>query len=211
MRIAPRFFRQLAAICLIVAPAVTCRAADDQPLQVTPKLIGQEYCYGDAEVYAVRLTLRMKYINGTDKTLILDKEIGVAWYGVAVARNTEDLNAGKYEYHPNIDWMTSGPPNVPSPHSPGPDFVILAPGRSFTNEIDATVVAQYDGPSDFAGSIRSGTHMLRLDLSSWNHSGEASKFEESWRRYGRLVTGVIKSEPLEIVVPSNPKVKKKCG
>src|ERR1017187_7995702 len=103
MRISRDVFRPLTAICLIVAPIVVCRAAGDQPLQATPELLGQEYCYGDSEVFSIRLTLRMKYTNATDKPLILGKEIGNAWYGVVVARRTEDLDAGKYEYNPNID------------------------------------------------------------------------------------------------------------
>jgi hypothetical protein len=155
----------------------------------------------------------MAYVNRTDETLILDKAIGKAWYGVKVARNRGDLEAGKYEYNPNIDWLFSNKdklPTRPRSNSPGPDFAILAPGQGFTSEIDTAVVAQYDNPRNFAGAIRSGIHVFQMELTAWNHPGEASTFEESWQKFGHLVSGEIETEPIEIQVASNPKVKKKC-
>jgi hypothetical protein len=203
----------LVAASLLAIPSVASQATSDQPLRAIPELIGQRYCYGDAELFSVWLRLRMRYINRTDKTLILDKEIGKAWYGVTVARSAEDLAAGKYEYHPNIDWLSSDKdkqPSKPNPISPGRDFVILAPGQTFESEIDSGVMAQYESPKEFAGSIRSGVHVLQMELSSWNHPGVASEFEKGWQKIGQLVTEVIKTEPLEIRVPSDPKVEKDC-
>lgn len=188
-------------------------AKDDLSLKAIPELVGTRYCYGDAEVYSIWLRLRVKYVNGTHRTLILDKEIGKAWYGEKVARNLYDLAAGKYEYNPNIDWFFSGKdklPDTPNIDSPNSDFVVLAPGEAFVSEIKADVVAQYENPKNFVGSVRSGVHVLQLELSAWNHPGEASAFAESWRKFGELVTGVVKTEPLEIRIPPNPTVEKTC-
>ncbi len=188
-------------------------AKDDQSLKAIPELVGTRYCYGDAEVYTVWLKLRVKYVNQTHKTLILDKDIGKAWYGEKVARNLDDLAAGKYEYNPNIDWFFTGKdklPAKPNVKSPGSDFAVLAAGETFVGEINTGVVAQYENPKDSAGSIRPGAHVLQLELSSWNHPGESAVFAGSWRKFGELVTGVVKTEPLEILIPSNPKVEEKC-
>jgi hypothetical protein len=86
----------------------------------------------------------------------------------------------------------------------------LAPGEIFESEINTGVVAQYENPKNFAGSIRPGVHVLQLELSAWNHPGEASAFAELWRKFGELVTGVVKTEPLEIRIPSDPKVEETC-
>jgi hypothetical protein len=187
--------------------------ADDQLLTVVPEILSQQYCYGDADLFSVRLKLRVKYTNRTDRTLILDKEIGKAWFGVSVARSTEDLAAGKYEYNPNIDWFFSDKdqfPKRPSLDQPGPDFTILAPGQTFESNIDTGVFAQYEGPKDVAGSIRSGTHVLQIKLSAWNHPGNPSEFQKSWRLVGLLLTGEIKTGPMTIVIPPNPSVQDKC-
>lgn len=188
-------------------------AQDDQAIKAIPELVGTRYCYGDGEVYVVWLKLKVKYVNQTRKTLILDKEIGKAWYGVEVARNLDDLAAGKYEYNPNIDWFFTEKdklPDKPNPNSPGSDFVVLSAGETFVSEINVDVVAQYENPKDFVVSIRPGVHVLQLELSSWNHPGESAVFAGSWRKFGELVTGVVKTEPLEIVIPSSPKVEQKC-
>jgi hypothetical protein len=212
------FASALALLLLSVMPmlrvlGVPHSAKDEQPLEAIPELVGTRYCYGDAEVYSVWLKLRLKYVNRTDKTLILDKEIGNAWYGEKVARNLDDLAAAKYEYDPNIDRVFSDKDKLPGkPHSdlPNSDFVVLAPGETFEGEINASVVAQYENPKNFAGSIGPGVHVLQLELSTWNHPGDASAFAKSWRKFGELVTGVVKTEPLEIRIPSDPKVERTC-
>jgi hypothetical protein len=203
----------LAVTLVFLTPAAKIAAKGDQPLTAIPELVGTRYCYGDAEMYSVWLKLRVGYVNRTDKTLILDKEIGKAFYSDKVAANLEDLAAGKYEYSPIKDWFFTDKdklPDRPSTDSPGPDFAILAPGDTFQSEINTGVIAQYENPKAFAGSIRSGVHVYQMELSAWNHPGEASVFAESWRKFGELVTGVIKTDPLEIRIPSDPKVEKEC-
>jgi len=201
----------LAITPLLAAPSVPTR--DDQPLGAVPEVVGTRYCYGDAEVFSVWLKLRVKYVNRTDKTLSLDREIGKAWYSEKVARNLEDLAAGKYEHNPNIDWFFTDKdklPHKPKTDSPSPDFVVLSPGQTFESEINASVVVQYENPKNFVGSIRPGIHVFQMELSAWNHPGEPSEYAKSWRKFGQLVTGVVKTEPLEIRIPSNPNVEEKC-
>ena len=201
----------LAMTPLLAAPSVPTR--DDPPLGAVPEVAGTRYCYGDAEVFSVWLKLRVKYVNRTDKTLILDREIGKAWYSEKVARNLEDLAAAKYEYNPNIDWFFTDKdklPHKPKTDSPSPDFVVLPPGQTFESEINASVVVQYENPKNFVGSIRPGIHVFQMELSAWNRPGEASEYAKSWRKFGQLVMGVVKTEPLEIRIPSNPNVEEKC-
>jgi hypothetical protein len=212
------FASALALLLLSVMPmlralGVPRSAKEEQPLEAIPELVGTRYCYGDAEVYSVWFKLRLKYVNRTHKTLILDREIGKAWYGEKVAKNLDDLITGKYEYNPNIDWFFSDKaklPDKPKSNSLDSDFVVLAPGETFVSEINASVAAQYENPKKFAGSIRPGVHFLQLELSAWNHSGDASAVAESWRKFGELVMGVVKTQPLEIRIPSEPKVEQAC-
>jgi hypothetical protein len=203
----------LSIAATLIALGTPALPSNDQPLDAIPELVGTRYCYGDAEVYSVWLKLRVRYINRTDKTLILDKEIGEAWYGVKVARSLIDLATGKYEYNPNIDWLVPDNDKLhdkPNTDSPGPNFAVLTPGQAFENEVSTAVVVQYDNPRDFAGSVRPGVHVFQMELSAWLHPEEASAFAKSWRKFGELVTGVIKTEPLEIRLPSDPKVEEKC-
>jgi hypothetical protein len=192
---------------------VNILARDHRPVRAIPELLATRYCDGDTQVYSVWLKLRVKFVNRTNKSLILDKEIGKAWYGEKVARNVDDLAAGRYEFNPNIDWVFTNKRDLPaaaSTDSLGPDFAVLVPGLTFSKEIDVTVFAQYENPNSFAGSIRPGVHVLQLELSAWNHPGKASAYANSWRKLGELVTGVIDTEPLEIRIPAHPKVERDC-
>jgi hypothetical protein len=206
--------RFLSSISGFFAVASLCLAttAHEPPVKAVPELISQRYCSGDAEVFSVWLRLRMTYTNQTDETLILDKEIGKVWYGVKVARTLEDLNAGKYEYNPNIDWFFTDQdklPKNPSLAAPGTAFAILSPGQSFESEIDTSAVAQYESAKNVAATMRSGTHVFQMELSAWNHAGLPSEFEKSWKK-GRIVTGSIKTEPIAIGVPANLNVENVC-
>jgi hypothetical protein len=204
----------MSAIAVLPALGVPQSAKDDQSIKAMPELVGTRYCYADAETYSVWLKLRVRYVNRAEKTVILDKEIGKAYYRGKVAKNLEDLAAGKYESNAVIDWFFTDKeklPDRPSIGSPGAEFAVLTPDDRFESEINTGVVAQYENPKNFAGTIRSGTHVFQMELSAWNHPGEASVFAESWRKFGELVTGVIKTEPLEIRIPSDPKVEKNCN
>lgn len=194
---------------MLVVSAVVSSATDKQPLQATAERISQRFCYGDAETFVLQLKLRLRLVNRTANKLILDKEIGKAWYGVIVARNQEDLAAGKYESNPNIDWFFSDKdklPNEPSLKSPGVGFALLAPGQAFETEINTGVVAQYDDPHEIKGAVRPGVHFFQMKLSAWNRFTGPEQFEKRWEQFGQLVTGEIKTEPLEIRIPTNPNV-----
>src|SRR6266704_2110403 len=104
MRRAFRVFLVM-GICVSCSPQGSSPTTSNQPLKAIPELVTQRYCSGDAEVFSVWLQLRMKYQNRTGASIILDKQIGKAWYRVIVARNANDLLNGTYEYHPIIDWF----------------------------------------------------------------------------------------------------------
>jgi hypothetical protein len=210
-----RFLANVSGFLTVISVlyATTTASTDEQPLRAVPTLISERYCAGDAETFSVWFRIRMSYTNRTDRTLILDKEIGKAWYRVTVARSLEDLNAGKYEYNPNIDWFFTDKDQLlkkPSLAGPGPDFAVLPPGKTFESEVDPSVVTQYKSAKDVAGAIRSGTHIFQMQLSAWNRPGLPSEFEKSWKQKGQIVMGLIRTEPIEIRVPLNPKVENEC-
>ena len=122
MRIYSRVMFLVAVAPLLMTVTANLLNAQDQPLKAVPEVISTRYCYGDAEVFSVWLKLRVKYINRSERTVILDKEIGKAWYGEKVSRTLDDLHAEEYEYNPNVDWFTTGSHptgNHAAPQNPG--------------------------------------------------------------------------------------------
>jgi len=110
-------------------------AGNEQMLKVVPRLTSQRYCYADAETFSVLLKLRVRYVNETDKELILDKKIGEAWYSVMISRTTDDLAAGKYEYNPNIDFFPTQNTKAPKPDSPALHFAVIKPSSLLKNRV----------------------------------------------------------------------------
>jgi len=187
------------------------RLVDGQPLRATVSIVGTRYCSaGDPDTFAVWLDLRIKYTNLTDVNLILDREIGKAWYGQKVARSLHDLADGLYESNPNIDWMPQDHlPVKPSLGRPDADFVILSPGESFESQAQPSVIAEYEGRK-IPSVVTSGVHVFQMDLSAWDRPGNPSQFAKSWRKFGKLVTGTVVTQPLTITIPPNPAVEFNC-
>ena len=213
--------RVVIGICLVVLALVVCgspnaqesASVDNQPLKALPEIVGQQYCSDYADVVSVGIKLRVRYENRSTETLILDKWIGRAWYRDGVARDLSDLADGKYEYHPIPSWVfTDGDklPLKPNPNSPGRDFAILKPGQAFESDVNSGVIAVYENPNNLPNLVGPGVHVLQVELSAWDHPGEASSFAKSWQKFGRLIAGMIKTEPVEITIPSNLNLAKLC-
>jgi hypothetical protein len=201
----------LVALLTLYAPSETGSTTDELQLIAIPELISQKYCPGDADLFSVNFKLRVKYENHTDKALILDKQIGKNYDRVILGKSKEDLAAGNYEYDLILDKFGEDLSSIkPSKKLLRSDFIILSPGQIFESEIGTSVTVQYENTHGVKGAIRSGIHFLQIEFSGWNHPGDASEFEKSWRKYGHLVTKIIDTEPIEIRVPPNPKVEEKC-
>jgi hypothetical protein len=110
------------------------------------------------------------------KPIILDKDIGKAWYSTKVARDKEELAAEKYESNPNVDWLFSDKdqlPAMPDAHSPGPGFAILHAGETLESDMDTSVVVLYPNARDIKGLHPPGVHvLLLLNLGSFGRNSE---------------------------------------
>jgi hypothetical protein len=202
---AERFSLLLPLAFLLAQPAIVNPTGDEQSLEVNPKVISQRFCRGESGVGAIWLNLRLQVINGTDKKLIVQKNIGRAWYRTIVARDKEALAKGVYESDPEIEFM-SGEAEVrgPSDMVPGADFTILEPGKSFETESFVDVVVAVGAPSPLNKElIRTGNHVLQLKLSTWPYVVRPESFREKWKKYGKLVYESVKSEPLALSVPQD--------
>ncbi|MHB8524640.1 MAG: hypothetical protein ACYDD2_00570 [Candidatus Acidiferrales bacterium] len=199
-------------VCAAVSAAFALHLPADSPgnpqgLTVATNLLSQEYCRSDNETFVVSLKLRLRILNGTHRKLIVDKNIGKAWYDVTVADSSEALTAGRYEYNPNTDWFPSSDQlSPPKSKSPGRRFSILAPGQFFEVESIVGVVVSYNNKHKIQGTILPGNHVLQLEMASWLYTAGPGTFKKHWQRFGDLVDGIITTEPLPFRVPSKPHV-----
>jgi hypothetical protein len=201
---------------LLSLPVTSFSSPGQGRLIATAEIIGQKYCpAGDGDkVFKAVFTLRVTFENGTDKLLILDKQIGKFPDPQIIAKSTEGLALRDYEADPIFDSfaLDRDPPHFkPSTRVLRSNFILLRPGQSFQNDTTIVVFVWYVNTPGRTGPINYGDHVLQMGFSGWSYSATASQFAEAWRNFGELVTEGIYTNPIEFHIPNNPSVEKSCN
>jgi len=178
---------------------------DTQPLKTTLRVIGQKFCQED-KGYSIVQNLDVHIVNQTNGKLIVEEEANR--YEITVASDLENLSRGKYEYHPHIMWGDVYHSEEPQAKSPGSDFLILAPGESFERVADFWASIRRADLPPLTGILQPGNHLLQLTISTWDYRTNPEEFRKPWEQIGTLVATGIKTEPLTIFLPPDPKFDK---
>jgi hypothetical protein len=193
-----------ATVAVILTSSTAGPSGEPQPLKASAQVVSQKLCSENDDTYALIQKQRVTFLNQSQKNVIVDKSIGRAAYGMVVARDVQSLSDGKYEWNPNLDWAIDPWPIELTAKSPLPPFAILAPAESFQVETDFWVEVRM---SDSKGhGISSGNHVSQLQISSWYYTTKPEEVQRKWESYGELVYKVIKTEPLALSLPPNPKL-----
>ena len=206
----------LIATGLLSLPVVSFSPPDQERLIATAEIISQKYCpiADEDKMFNVVFGLRVKFENRTEKTLILDKQIGAFPNQQIIAKSMESLAQRDYEADPIFDsfGLDRDPPHFkPNTRLLRSNFVLLPPGKSFQNDITIGAFVWYVNRPGRKGPINCGDHVLQMGFSSWRYSSNASRFAEAWRALGELVTQEIYSEPINFQIPTNPRIEKFCN
>lgn len=188
----------------LVHPAYRGGKNDEKRLEVKPTFIGQKNCSGSSpsEVPVVRLGLRLKITNLADTRLIVSKDIGMAWYGIVIAKDEKALVDGRYESKMNIDWESSESDfQNPPTEAPPAEFTILDPHKSFSVETTVHLPVQGDFMYSSEDAPEAGKHVLQLDLGTWFHIPDAGQFKIRWKKYGDLVYLPTVSDAVPFQIP----------
>lgn len=180
----------------LLVHSVCAQPGNERPLRVKLTAVDQENCSGqsNSEASVVHLKLQLEITNVSERKLIVAKSIGAAWYGIIFAKDEQAVAAGTYESNLNIDWAVSESElRSPPIKVPPAEFTILAPGKSFQVKSNVNIPVN--------GSLKSGDHVLQLDLGTWPHVTPGEQFKKSWKKYGELVYEPVKSEPLPFHLP----------
>src|SRR6185503_2370963 len=101
-RLTGALFLALVLACVLVVRAdhsLNVASLDSQapvPLRLTLKMLGEQYCIGDAELDGLRLKVRMVYTNQSEETIILYKG-STAISRLMISRNLADVAARRFE------------------------------------------------------------------------------------------------------------------
>ena len=179
---------------------------DGPALELTTEILKQDYCVGDAELDAVRMKLRFTYTNKSKRPLILYK--GGLIGKIMVSRDLPAAKANHFEIDASLEQMTSGGEDCYQ-RTPFPTkcFIVLPPGASYQAEDETRVFVVRDDVREIAGAVKSGDHVLQLEVGTWNESQETAKvLAAQWSSNGVLWDQPLRSLPMPFTVPKQRRV-----
>jgi hypothetical protein len=159
-----------------------------QVLRVTGRVVGQSYCYGDAEVFTMPLSLDIRITNLSTKRYYVTSDF--APVAGRVATSLEEAQRGNYIVRFN-------PTRYPKENESHP-IVSLAPGQSRVLHIRYPVVASFKASPSIPGTVPPGKYGLQLDLRSEDGFAEPSQDDDT---KGRVV--FLKTEPISFEIRPN--------
>ncbi len=175
-------------------------------LRLGTEILNAEYCVGDRDLDALRLSLRLTYTNRGNGPIILYKGSDLV-SRITVARSIEDLAARRFEVNSSITWITRATKDCFAGAEPSDCFVVLPPNASCETEATTGFFVVRDDDREIAGAVRSGEHVLEVQIPTWDGSNEtARELRERWREYGSLWYQPVISDPLPVKVERSRKV-----
>jgi len=175
-------------------------------LQLTMKIASTEYCVGDSELDGLRLKVRLIYTNKSKHNLILYKGSRLI-SRIMISRNFADAAAKRFEVNASLTQLTSGGDKCYAGAAPNKCFIVLPPGASYEVEGIAGIFVVRGDAREITGAVKSGDHVLQVEVITWHESDEMAKnLRARWRRYGTVWYEPITSEPMPFTVEKQRKI-----
>jgi hypothetical protein len=200
------------AAAAIIAPSSAAPSDNASPFKVTAEIINQKYCPDNDHAYHVVFTLHIRFVNQTDRKIIVSKDLGKGLFDIKIAADANSFYQGKYEYDVNIDWeFGSTSPETPEQFkTPDSSFAILSPGESIQNDGDfwASNIGPLPGSAPSRGALHPGSHVLVVWPSAWHYRTDPEQIRKKWESFGDLFYKSVLVGPLPFNLPADPKIEK---
>jgi hypothetical protein len=182
----------------------------EKGLAVVADVVEQTYCQIDDEAFAVRMTIKLRFNNVSDRPLILARTIENPPI-VRVAKNARDAQHGHLEYDPYIDYFPTTLPSAPR-FGDGPDeqyFITLLPQQTYEATVTSELLNNQHGRApNRTWLVPKGSHVLQLGINVWPYQWpyfdspvSSQQLSRRWSKYGHLATGWVYSDPVPFTIP----------
>jgi hypothetical protein len=193
----------------VSAPRTDEKRSKHEPesgLELAIKIVSSEYCGADPELDSMRLKVRLTFTNRRKEPLILYKGASLV-SRIMISRNYADAAAKRFEVNSSLTQLTSGASRCYKGATPTNCFVVLPPDASFEVETVVGVFVVRGDAREIAGAVKSGNHVLQVEVVTWHESDELAKdLRAKWARSGVLWYEPVTSTPLPLTVHQQPKV-----
>lgn len=185
----------IALFCLNLTPALSAQPRPKPPLELTAKIVSENYCAATSDSASLEIGLKLRYRNISNQKIILYK--GHDLFYQTRIRSAPGNAAGPYEvWAVNSRYFDEEPEPIDQT-SPSKVFLGLTPGAVYEREIMIGVGVVNDKVERGDSSIRAGDHTLQLIVSTWYKSRSlAQKLRQEWQGKGLLWSEPLFSTPL---------------
>lgn len=194
------------ACVLLSAGTRAANVAPPEPLRLSIKVEGEQYCIGDSELDGLRLKVRLVYTNHGKETLILYKG-STRISRLIISRTFADAAAKRFEVDSSITSATSGGEKCYRGRVPSTCFVSLQPNASYEVETNIGLFVVRGDAREITGAVMSGDHVLQVEVPTWHESNElAEQLGRRWQQNGTLWSRPVTSAPLLFTVKKEHQV-----
>lgn len=124
-----------------------------------------------------------------------------------ISRDFAEAAANHFEANSLLTQVTSGGGDCYKGAAPSKCFVVLPPSSSYETEGVAGTFAVRGDVREIAGAVKSGNHVLQVEVITWQETNEMAKeLRSRWLRYGLLWCEPVTSEPVAFTVSRNRNV-----
>jgi hypothetical protein len=185
-----RLMRQLTLLFLLFSSAFALaqQTPSVNPDRITAKvrILQQEYCSGDAEVFSVSIKLKIEVANSSKTPVYLLWPM-VPWVG-KVASGVREAESGRFLYEQTASHYLQDPVRF--------DRLKIEPGKKVTVQSGYYLIARHNPVFSLPESISAGTYGLVLVL--------RPEEKPPSRMEGPETVESITTDPFEVGVPKHP-------
>jgi hypothetical protein len=187
-------------------PQIKIHQEQAPPLQLTVKIVGEEYCVGDSELDSLRLKVRLIYTNKARQKLILYKGSSLI-SRIMISRNFTDAAAKRFEVNSSLTHLSGAGSKCYNGTLPNNCFVILPPSAFYEAETVVGLFVVRGDAREITGAVKSGNHVLQVEVITWRKSNKMAKgLRARWRRYGTVWYEPITSVAVPFTVEKERKI-----
>ncbi len=165
-------------------------AAEAGQFRVEARVLGEEYCRGDADLYTVSVKVDVEVFNTSGAPIYLPKSM--VPLGSKVAQSIAEAEAEHYLFE------GSGSQIFPGNYQPAKGWLRIEPGKSLVIHSGFDLFARYDSSFSYPKSVAAGNYAVVLVLGpEMALPGEAR---------GPQIIVKLKTRPFIVGVPDKPHV-----
>ena len=168
-----------------------------------------KFCALGPRAYVVYVPMDITIANGRRTPIILSQFLHIQ--RVMVGKTTNDVQGQKYELATPVRAYRSFGRGVTFGAQPTDDsWVVLKHNQTWDFTAVEGIPVRNNSADEVPGTAYPGDLAFSIELQTWPFSNDPAALQNSWARFGDIISAPVISYPTLIKLPANPPTEK-CG